>query len=299
MQRQCKEPVVMNLPLRLLKSAANDKPRLELLCMSIIIKTRCKDSLLRDVSVRSVMKMLHCGEKKAKQLLANAKRSTLFAYNPHTNTLLAKNFKKKYIDKKTDKRGRDIYELYVTKLDITDGTTCNGVPAVKDFSLRGLVSELRKLLFLHYINAHNRRKDEFHLKAEYNTSSFISQRAYSQEYFAKKIGVKNRTTLQRLVEELAREGRLSVERHGLEYITNCTSDEALKTLKLSNHRTYVRDRKTGALYGTTTNRYALCQEADKKRFGNIILNHAMRMGDGCYGPKKRTMQDDEMDIMFG
>ena len=90
-----KMPTDLNVPKRLISACKNDKVRCELLALSVRIKIEFGDSLMKNVSPYSIQKILHCGYNKAKSLLLLAKSECdLFYYNPYTNSLLAKNFKK-------------------------------------------------------------------------------------------------------------------------------------------------------------------------------------------------------------
>lgn len=133
---------VINIPQKLLQRVKADKHSLELFALSLIIKSTYGDSRMPNASAKSIAALLHCGRAKAEKLFSAAKHSVWFSYNAATGALLAKNFKKKYTKRGVNRKGREYFSLYAVKLDR------------REYTLRGLVKELRKLLLLSLVNGY-------------------------------------------------------------------------------------------------------------------------------------------------
>lgn len=266
----------INIPQKLLHRVKADKHLLELLALSLIIKFTYGDSLMPNASAKSIAALLHCGRAKAEKLFSAAKHSVLFRYNAATGALLAKNFKKKYTKRGVNRKGGEYFSLYAVKIDR------------KGYSLRGLVRELRKLLVLNLVNGYE-RKDKFNFNGsarEGHTNSFVPKVALTEEWIARHIGVKDRNTVYRLVKELEAEGRLGVEHSQMKFLSACSSDEAMKGVRVAPHNVVLQDRKTGFLYTIEANRYYTKMTADKHRFTNIIFDHAKRLEKGDHAACK-------------
>ena len=110
-------PMVLNVPLALLKRIVKNDSDYEMLLLSMMIKFNYGDSLMKDVSITGIQHLLGCGFYKAKDIFNRAKHSNLFVYNAEKNTLLAKNFKKKFIKRSVNKYGKEVYDLYCIKID--------------------------------------------------------------------------------------------------------------------------------------------------------------------------------------
>lgn len=270
------EAKVINIPQKLLHRVKADKHLLELLALSLIIKFTYGDSLMPNASAKSIAALLHCGRAKAEKLFSAAKHSVWFRYNAATGGLLAKNFKKKYTKRGVNRKGREYFSLYAVKIDR------------KGYSLRGLVRELRKLLVLNLVNGYE-RKDKFNFNGsarEGHTNSFVPKVALTEAWIARHIGVKDRNTVYRLVKELEAEGRLGVEHSQMKFLSACSSDEAMKGVRVAPHNVVLQDRKTGFLYTIEANRYYTKMTADKRRFTNIIFDHAKRLNKGEYNRRQ-------------
>ncbi|MBR5576783.1 MAG: hypothetical protein IKW22_05865 [Bacteroidaceae bacterium] len=279
------KPKFVNIPLGLLHREKANKHSLELLAMSIIIKHNYGDSLMPNVTARGIAELMHCGMTKAKELFEAAKHSVLFRYNDATGGLLAKNFKKKYTKCGVNRKGRGYFSLFAVKLDN------------REYSLRGLLKELRKLLLLNLVNGYE-RKDKFNYNGVFNTDRtnlFVPEVALTEEWIAKYVGVNHRNTVHRLVKELEAEGRLKVTHSKMKFLSACSSDEAMQGVMVAPHNVVLQDRKTGFLYTIEANWYTILATADKRRFTNIIFDNAKRLGKGRCNYQKQ----DDFDVIFG
>lgn len=255
-----KKPTDLNVPKRLISACKNDKVQCELLALSVRIKIEFGDSLMKNVSPYSIQKILHCGYNKAKSLLLLAKsESDLFYYNPYTNSLLAKNFKKQY--KIVDTwHGKRRWSMYAIKFER------------KDYSLKELIFMLKEILFLCAINAKERR-DEFRCKN--NNTSFTSGSPLTQKKIQAITGLNNRMAVYRMTKRMENSNKITSTRAKFDFKTNCVSDDSLKACGLS--RTYlIISRENNVAYTITPKTYKIQNYAINKRFCNIIFNHKKR-----------------------
>jgi hypothetical protein len=253
-----------------------DKHSLELFALSLIIKSTYGDSRMPNASAKSIAALLHCGRAKAEKLFSAAKHSVWFSYNAVTGALLAKNFKKKYTKRGVNRKGREYFSLYAVKLDR------------REYTLRGLVKELRKLLLLSLVNGYE-WKNKFNFNGvahQGHTNLSIPMVALTEDRIARYVGVKDRNTVYRLVKELEAEGRLRVVHSQMKFLSACSSDEAMTGVRVAPHNVVLQDRKTGFLYTIEANRYSIQMTADKRRFTNIIFDHAKRLNKGEYNRRQ-------------
>jgi hypothetical protein len=258
------EAKVINIPLRLLDSVKEDKARCQLLALSICIKCKYGDSLMRNVSPYAIQKLLHCGSDIAKRLFNESQHCTLFSYNEHNKTLLARNFKKRYTNKVETKHGI-AFMMYGVRVD------------KKEYTLRSLLKEFRFLLCKNLINA-KERKDEFlydRKKRKNNTTSFVSDFALTQNRLAKKMGVNSRMTVYRITRELAKSNEITIKRIMPKVVLDCVNADTMKEFKRNQKRGYFV-ANNGALVEVTPNEYHLNRRDDSNRFRNIIFNHKQR-----------------------
>lgn len=252
------EPTTINIPLRLLDDVKNDKLRCQMLALSICIKCKYGDSLMRNASVSGIMELLHCGYSTAKTLFKAVQSSNLFKYNPYTKTLLARNFKKKYTNKVKTRYGT-AFMMYRVSLDR------------KDYTLRSLIKEFKHLLFENAVNAKERR-DEFHRNGKNkNTTSFAKDYALTQNYLAKKIGVKSRMEVYRLAKELQSRNTLRVTKTPTKLVV-----ENLNEFTPNPTKHYIYDAKSGLMFEFSSNVYNLNSRKETERFSNVIFNHRNR-----------------------
>lgn len=252
------------MPLKLLNNAVKDKLHYRLLALSVIIKCKYGDSRLRNVNVKAIQELMHCGFSTAKTLLNASKSSSLFKYNPHTNTLLAKDFKKKYTTKFTTPKGTESFMMYGVRVDI------------RDYTLRSIVKEFRKLLIESGINA-KERKDEFHCNRKNKRTTWsIPNTPLTMKRMTNRIGMKSRGTTYNLIKELEAEHRVSVERMSIELACDCTSDDAMNNFVPNPAYRYLYDDCSGFLYAIKPNRYSITDKRETERFRNIIFNHKNR-----------------------
>ena len=270
------EQKCINIPQKLLLRVKADKHLLELFALSLIIKSTYGDSRMPNASAKSIAALLHCGRAKAEKLFSAAKHSVLFSYNAATGALLAKNFKKKYTKRGVNRKGREYFSLYAVKLDR------------REYTLQRLVKELRKLLVLSLVNGYE-WKNKFNFNGVAftgHTNLSIPMVALTEDRIARYVGVKDRNTVYRLVKELEAEGRLRVVHSQMKFLSACSSDEAMTGVRVAPHNVVLQDRKTGFLYTIEANRYSIQMTADRRRFTNIIFDHAKRLNKGEYNRRQ-------------
>lgn len=258
------ETEMMNIPMDLLKKLKDDKDTLELLALSVIIKIKHADSLLKDVTPVNVMNMCHCAHTKAVKLIERAKEnSAFFEYNEKYHTLYALNFKKPYEKTFYDKRGRLQKSMYAFKIE------------KKDYQLRNLVRLFKDVLLLNAINAIE-RNDVFRSKGKSLSSTLEPHKPLTQKHIAKVTGLNNRKAVYRMVKRLEKEGSISYTKAQLLYSTNCLSDEAIRERNL-DETFLVVDEHTGAGYVVAHAKYHIKNREITNRITNIILTHKKRL----------------------
>jgi hypothetical protein len=158
----------------------------------------------------------------------------------------------------------------------------------REYTLRGLVKELRKLLLLSLVNGYE-WKNKFNFNGvahQGHTNLSIPMVALTEDRIARYVGVNDRNTVYRLVKELEAEGRLRVVHSQMKFLSACSSDEAMTGVRVAPHNVVLQDRKTGFLYTIEANRYSIQMTADKRRFTNIIFDHAKRLNKGEYNRRQ-------------
>lgn len=269
----------INIPKHLLSSCKHDKVRCELIAMSICIKCNYGDSLVKNINPTKLQGLLHCGYNKAKNLFQLAKtENDLFYYNPHTNSLLAKNFKRDYTNIDKDKYGKKRWSMYAVKIER------------KEYSLRELLSLFKESLFLCAINAKERR-DEFRCKNKH--TSFTSDITLTQKRLQRITGCKNRMAIYRLTKKLEQKNEINTERAKMIFVSNCISDDALKELHLS-HTNLIICHRNGVAYTIMPNNYKIQNYGINKRFCNIIFNHSKRYY--TYSKVDKTLSNEQSRI---
>lgn len=270
----------INIPKTLLAQHKWHKRTCELLALSVCIKCHYGDSLIKDVSIRKIQSIAHCGYSKAKTLLQMAKQNTeWFYYNPYTNNLLAKNFKKKFKVVSTDKHGRTCYSIYTIQIER------------KDYNIRELVSEFRNKLFLNAINAIEIREDKSKSKKK-NLSCLPRISPLTNRKIQNICGLHNTKATYRMKKKLINSGIISYQSPRLVYATDCLSNEAIKSLNLSDKYMVISDGN-GLGYILTHSKYKIEKTADKSSFKNIIFNHSRRL---TFNASKKRL--DEIEAYF-
>lgn len=268
---------LINIPKTMLSKYKWDKSSYELLALSICVKCHFYDSLVKNVSVRKIQSIAHCGYEKAKKLLQMAKdNSEWFYYNPYTNSLLAKNFKKRYKAVSTDKHGRTCYSMYTIQVER------------KDYSIRELVSEFRCKLILNAIKAVQVKEDKSVCKKNYKMSYSSPSTPLTNKKMANIAGLKSTKQSYRIKKKMADKGIISYEKSRLIYATNCTSDEALKSRNLNNTFLIISN-DTGAGYIITRPKYKIENMREYESCKNIIFNHSRRLTNN---PSKKVKLND-------
>lgn len=252
----------LNIPKRLLAQNKNEE-RSELIAVSICIKGRFGDSLVKNYSIRTLQNVLSCGFKTAQRLYHVLKNEDeFFYYNEKTNTLLAKDFKKKYTYIDTDRKGRLRWSMYSIKIDN------------KHYTLREAKKLIKECLFLNAVNAIE-RKDEFLCKSSNKKSnpSFMTDRPLTQKRIAKMCGLKNKQAAYRMVKDLERRGIIKSEKPQAIFLSSCASDESIKAQNIDRRFAFCIN---GFLYSIKPKTYHFTSYKFNRNFCNTNFNHKKR-----------------------
>lgn len=254
---------VINIPKKLLSSNKRCKSKLELISFALIIKCLYGDSKFKDVSIIKTMQLLHCGHDKAKKLIQEAKSDDeLFSYNPYTNTLFSKSFRRAYKEVSTDMYGRTIYMMYAIKFDKKES-----------YNLRDVVKELRKLLFLNAVNAVE-RVNQFHAVNKNKMSFSTTTGALTQRKIGNIVGLSG-SSASRIIKRMEEDKAIKVNRDNLRVVETCVNEETMREAK-RKHKIVIYDSKKGVAYTIVPNSYATTSLKQTEKFGNIIFNHESR-----------------------
>ena len=252
----------LNLPYEMLKACKSDRRICELLAMSVCIKCHYSDSLVKNVSARKIQAILHCGFNKASELLRRAKeRKDLFHYNPYTNGLVARNIKKNFVIKTTDKHDRPIWMMYAIKLE------------KGDYSLREVIVLMRKMLVVNAVKAVE-IGDKLKCR-KHNPTLFAKRSPLTNRKLQHIAGLNNIRAVSRLKRSMIKEGMISYVRPRVVYATDCVSDAALEHQNLKD-TFFIVDKRTGIAYMLTDSKYEIKDRRAGEGCVNIIFNHKGR-----------------------
>lgn len=252
----------LNIPKRML-AQNKDEERSELIAVSICIKSRLGDSLVKNYSIRTLENVLSCSFKVAQRLYYVLKNDNeFFYYNGKTNTLLAKNFKKKYTYIDTDRKGKLRWSMYSIKIEN------------KPYKLREAKKLIKECLFLNAVNAIE-RKDEFHCKSsnKKGNPSFMTERPLTQKGIAKMCGLKNKQAAYRMVKGLEKRGIIKSEKSQVTFLSSGASDESIKSQNIDTRFVFCVN---GFLYSIKPKTYHFTSCKFNRNFCNTNFNHKKR-----------------------
>ena len=287
------EDLVLNIPTRMLKDYIGNKTHVLMLGFSCCIKHEYADSRMPNLTVEAIMDLYHCGKELARTInkaIKHGEYAELFAYNPYNNSVVAKNFKKKYIKKSFDKNGKEIWHAPVLPLPRYKLNKETYKYEKIKYTRRNLDKRFRKLLLEDIISRKDKSKDKYYL---YHPNLFITS-SPTQRSMSKAIGNQSTRTASRRLRELEEEGRIEkYESSTLKYIDNYRSsgNEAVEA-KIKGLHGIVIDKKTGSVYKSMPNRYRLIgRDIGAPRF--IVFNYGKRLTN--YAKKNEDCLNDKWD----
>lgn len=113
------EDRVLTNPVKMTQDYIGNEKKFLLLMFFLCIKAKYSDSRMPKLVVKEVEKLCGCNTYTACLLTKWAKsteHNDIFKYNPKTNSLVARNVKKKYTKRLVDKHGKDIWCVNVIKI---------------------------------------------------------------------------------------------------------------------------------------------------------------------------------------
>lgn len=272
------EDLVLNIPTELIKDYIGNKTLFLLLQFSICIKDAYPDSRMPNLIDDTIMKSFHCGKTKAgiiNRAIKSGEYPELFYYNSYDNSVVAKNFKKKYTKKRTDKNGKEIWYTPVLPIARYKLNKDTGKYEKITFTLRYVEQEIRRLLLTDIIDrSKDKGWDKYYL---YHTNLFTPS-SPTQKTIAKAIGNQSTRTVSRRLKELEAESRIEkVQSPKLSYIDNFrSSGDKVVEAKIKNRRRIVIDQRTGSVYEAIPNKYQLTGRGlSKPRL--IVFNYERRL----------------------
>lgn len=272
------EDLVLNIPTELIKDYIGNKTLFLLLQFSICIKDAYPNSRMPNLIDDTIMKTFHCGKTKAgiiNRAIKSGEYPELFYYNSYDNSVVAKNFKKKYTKKRTDKNGKEIWYTPVLPIARYKLNKDTGKYEKITFTLRYVEQEIRRLLLTDIIDrSKDKGRDKYYL---YHTNLFTPS-SPTQKTMAKAIGNQSTRTVSRRLKELEAESRIEkVQSPKLSYIDNFrSSGDKVVEAKIKNRRRIFIDQRTGSVYEAMPNKYRLTGRGlSKPRL--IVFNYERRL----------------------
>lgn len=141
---------ILNVPISLIERYKGSKFLKEQLAFSICIKCLYSNSVLVDLNISRIAKLIGASRKRTAKLIEAAKANKeLFAYSHKSGKLYAKSFKSKEV--KTSKKGRVKYcSDFVYKLNKTKNSS--------SYSIKEMVGKLSEILIQNAIISYTRDK---------------------------------------------------------------------------------------------------------------------------------------------
>ena len=272
------EDLVLNIPTKLAIDHVSNKIYFLLLQFACCIKNTYPDSRMPNLTDDAIMNLGHCGKVKAGKInraIKSGEYSELFHYNPYNKSVVAKNFKKKYTKKTTDKNGKEIWYTPVLPIARYKLNKETGKYEKITFTLRYVEQEIRRLLLTDIID---RSKDKGRDKYYLYQMNLFAPSSPTQKTMAKAIGNQSTRTVSRRLKELEEESRIEkVQSPKLSYIDNFrSSGNKVVEAKTKNRRRFVIDQRSGSVYEAMPNKYRLTGRGlSKPRL--IVFNYERRL----------------------
>lgn len=256
---------VINLPIELLLDSKDDKS-LELLCLCVLLKCNCGDSLLKGTTISKIRNILRCNHYKAENILNRAKSSNLFVYDGKSSTLFAKSVRKMYQKIGTSKRGHHTISGICFKIKINNNTT-----------LKNLKKEFKELLIANKISQQSFTMNKINGRIKNNFSISFNDgfTRISQSKLAESAGLKNRQSVSRVIKGMVKSGKLSTIKHEYKLVSSSVSNEAIENLNISLDDCFVTSNNVALK--VISKGYRI--ETNDIKATNIIYNHKNRWGN--------------------
>lgn len=272
------EDLVLNIPTKLAQDHVSNKINFLLFQFACCIKNAYPDSRMPNLTDDTIRELGHCGKARAgiiNRAIKSGEYSDLFHYNPYNNSVIAKNFKKKYTKKSIDKNGKEKWFTPVLPIARYKLNKDTGKYEKITFTLRYVELEIRRLLLTDIID---RNKDKGRDKYSLYHLNLFTPSSPTQKTMAKAISNQSTRTVSRRLKELEEESRIEkVQSPKLSYIDNFrSSGDKVVEAKIKNRRRIVIDQKTGSVYEAMPNKYRLTGRGlSKPRL--IVFNYERRL----------------------
>ena len=272
------EDLVLNIPTKLAQDHVSNKIYFLLFQFACCIKNAYPDSRMPNLTNDTIRELGHCGKARAgimNRAIKSGEYSDLFHYNPYNNSVIAKNFKKKYTKKSIDKNGKEKWFTPVLPIARYKLNKDTGKYEKITFTLRYVEQEIRRLLLTDIID---RNKDKGRDKYSLYHLNLFTPSSPTQKTMAKAIGNQSTRTVSRRLKELEAESRIEkVQSPKLSYIDNFrSSGDKVVEAKIKNRRRIFIDQRTGSVYEAMPNKYRLTGRGlSKPRL--IVFNYERRL----------------------
>lgn len=271
---------VLNIPIELIERYKGCKASREELAFAICIKCLYSNSVLVDLNISRIAKLVGASRKRTAKLIEAAKANKeLFTYSPKSGKLFVNSFKSKEV--KTSKNGKVkynsdfVYKLNKTKEDSTNYTICE------------MVGKLSEILIQNAVISYTR--DKFTSVPE---KGFCSYCATTRDELtliklAHIAGV-SKATAYRIVTSLEKRGLISKQAGRPVQVARGVRKEELEDWKKENHCL----RKIHVIDGTDcsfiyeANVYKSTSGAEEQKFAHVIYTCSKRLKSTFYSTKK-------------
>lgn len=285
------DAIRLNVPKRLVDSAIANAT-LETIAAAAMIFAYKGDGRITDLSVKSLMKLFHCGCNRAKRILKRLKGDNdFFVYDDKKGTINVRSFKRHegvmeygIHTSKSGKFSKKYRSCYCLKLDISDKDS---------LSINNVIKQLRFLLISCMTKTKN-VKDEFTKSLANNLTSPRSTRESElyQEKIGESIGV-SQPTVSRYVRQMERLGLISIQSHKPIPIYNRRTGEMYThdDVLLSRRQFLIKD----CVCVRHSNEYQIINAKHGRQCCNIIFDHIRRLR---FTPKPFTRKEIETESAF-
>lgn len=252
----------INIPYRLAKRYRNDKAGWDLLCFAICLKLNRNDSGIYLRNPKDIMKMFHCGYKKARRLFFQATSDKgLFRYNPRTKFIVARSFEIGCNTNPSKGKRTKVYrsdDCLIVKKD-EDGR----------ISHNGISSQLRDLLIKKLLRT-QKPADELQCQGNHHSAT---RKPLTQKFIGNCAGI-CQTTVSRRLRKMSANGEIKITSHPKIPVIDLEHGIVLRDF--TNRKFFISGRFG---YIRDVNKYEILSDEIHFRFKHIIYNHKKRRTD--------------------
>ena len=248
---------ILNLPIDLLNQYKASKPRKELLAFAIAVKCIHSNSVVTEVSVKKIMRLLHVSNAKARRLLQDAKSSPLFSFSEKHNQLRVNSFKNKSV--KVAKNGMRYISDYCYKLER------------KVYTIKDLCRIISDILIKNAIHAVQMDKL---LKSGVSNTRSCAKKGLNMRKLSRISGI-SLSSVSRTIGRMWNDREIEKTRHHARLVISSVNEQTVSEWR-NNHGSipFFHNKKDNSGWQFVASEYTL-NDTDI-RFTNVIYSHSKR-----------------------